>query len=88
MPKVVSGDRAACERWLPWVHKFMSNAKAWIDGTHHGVKDNYVGRYAGKYVHRFNRRHDGPRLFHRAVVACVLPTPLVKLCTLLIDMKN
>jgi hypothetical protein len=28
--QVVSGDRAACERWLPWVHTFSSNAKAWI----------------------------------------------------------
>ena len=46
--QVVSGDRAACERWLPWVHKFISNAKAWINGTHHGVKDKHMGRYVGE----------------------------------------
>ena len=79
--QVVSGDRAACERWLPWVHKFISNAKAWINGTHHGVKDKHMGRYVGEYTYRFNRRHDVPRLFHRALVACALAPP-IKLCAL------
>jgi transposase-like protein len=79
--QVVSGDRAACERWLPWVHKFISNAKVWINGTHHGVKDKHMGRYVGEYTYRFNRRHDVPRLFHRALVACALAPP-VKLCAL------
>lgn len=79
--QVVSGDRAACERWLPWVHKCISNAKAWINGTHHGVKDKHLGRYMGEYIYRFNRRHDVPRLFHRALVACALAPP-VKLCAL------
>ena len=78
---VVSGDRAACERWLPWVHTFISNAKAWINGTHDGVKDKHMGRYVGEYPYRVNRRHDVPRLFHRALVACALAPP-VKLCAL------
>ena len=73
--QVVSGDRAACARWLPWVHKFISNAKAWINGTHPGVKDKHMGRYVGEYTHRLNRRHDVPRLFHRALVACALAPP-------------
>ena len=79
---VVSGDRAACERWLPRVHKFISNAKAWINGTHHGVKDKHMGRYVGEYPYRVNRRHDVPRLFHRALVACALapPVKLYALC--------
>ena len=47
---VVSGDRAACERWWPWVHTCISNAKAWINGTHHGVKDKHMGRYVGAYT--------------------------------------
>ncbi|MEO6197345.1 MAG: hypothetical protein ABIP58_04465, partial [Dehalococcoidia bacterium] len=32
--QVVSGDRAGCERWLPWVHKFISNAKEPVAQTH------------------------------------------------------
>jgi hypothetical protein len=79
--QVVSGDRAACERWLPWVHTFISNAKAWINGTHHGVKATQMGRYVGESIYRVNRRHDVPRLFHRALVACALAPP-VKLCAL------
>ena len=79
--QVVAGDPEACARWLPWVHKFISNAKAWINGTHHGVKDKHMGRYVGEYTYRFNRRHDVPRLFHRALVACTLAPP-IKLCAL------
>jgi transposase-like protein len=79
--QVVAGDPETCARWLPWVHKFISNAKAWINGTHHGVKDKHMGRYVGEYTYRFNRRHDVSRLFHRALVACTLAPP-VKLCAL------
>jgi len=67
--QVVSGDKEACERWLPWVHTFISNAKAWVNGTHHGVRVKHLGRYVGEFAYRFTRRHDVPRLFHRAVVA-------------------
>ena len=74
--QAVSGDREACDRWLPWVHKFISNAKSWIDGTHHGVLDKYIERYLGEYTYRFNRRHDVDRLFHRALTACALATPV------------
>lgn len=79
--QVVAGDPETCARWLPWVHKFISNAKAWINGTHHGVKDKHMGRYVGEYTYRFNRRHDVSRLFHRALVACTLAPP-IKLCAL------
>ena len=74
--QVVAGDPETCARWLPWVHKFISNAKAWINGTHHGVKDTHMGRYVGEYTYRFNRRHDVSRLFHRALVACTLAPPI------------
>ncbi len=79
--QVVSGDRETCDRWLPWVHKFISNAKVWINGTHHGVKAKHLGRYLGEYTYRFNRRHDVDRLFHRALVACAIAQP-VRLCAL------
>ena len=74
--QVVSGDRDACDRWLPWVHKFISNAKAWVTGTHHGVRDKHLARYLGEYTYRFNRRHDVGRLFHRAIGACVSAQPV------------
>jgi len=33
-------DPEVLDFWLPWVHKFISNAKTWIKGTHHGVELN------------------------------------------------
>jgi hypothetical protein len=56
--QVTNNDPAILDRWLPWVHKFISNAKAWVIGTHHGVETKYLGRYLGEYTYRFNRRHD------------------------------
>lgn len=40
--RVMANDPKALESWLPWVHRFISNAKAWIIGTHHGVDAKYL----------------------------------------------
>lgn len=55
--------------WLPWVHRFISNTKSWIIGTHHGVRSQYLDLYLAEYTYRFNRRHDPDSLFHRAISA-------------------
>jgi hypothetical protein len=73
--RVMANDPKALEAWLPWVHRFISNAKAWIIGTHHGVDAKYLGRYLSEYAYRFNRRHDLDSLFHRALTACALAKP-------------
>lgn len=73
--QVIGGDKQVVKAWLPWVHKLISNGKAWVIGTHHGVGDEYLGSYLAEYFYRFNRRHDQKRLFHRAVRACVLARP-------------
>ncbi|MDE2010548.1 MAG: IS1595 family transposase [Candidatus Omnitrophica bacterium] len=74
--RVMANDPEALESWLPWVHRFISNAKAWIIGTHHGVDAKYLGRYLSEYAYRFNRRHDPDSLFHRALTACALAKPI------------
>ncbi|MCP3678987.1 MAG: transposase, partial [Gammaproteobacteria bacterium] len=61
--------------WLPWVHKFISNAKSWILGTHHGVDAKYLAQYLSEYTYRFNSRHDPDSLLFRALGACVHATP-------------
>jgi transposase-like protein len=66
------GDDKILEHWLPWVHKFISNAKSWIVGTHHGVNAKYFKLYLAEYTYRFNRRHDVKRFFSRALYSCVL----------------
>ncbi len=74
--QVVSGDPAACDRWLPWVHRFISNAKTWVNGTHHGIKYKHLALYLAEYTYRFNRRHDVNRLLHRTLVACAIAKPV------------
>lgn len=73
--RAVSGDKELLGNWLPWVHKFISNAKSWVVGTHHGVEARYLGQYLAEYTYRFNRRHDPDSLFFRALGACVKASP-------------
>ena len=61
---------------LPWVSRFVANAKAWIIGTHHGVRAKYLDSYLAEYVYRFNRRHDVEGLFSRAINACCAANPI------------
>jgi hypothetical protein len=63
-------DPERLDKWLPWVHKFISNAKAWIIGTHHGVSSEKLKLYLAEYTYRFNRRHDTKSFFSRALFAC------------------
>lgn len=74
--RVVGGNQEILDHWLPWVHKFISNAKAWLIGTHHGVDSKYLAQYLAEYTYRFNRRHDPDSLFSRALTACVQATPV------------
>ena len=73
--RVVGTDKEILDHWLPWIHKFISNAKSWLIGTHHGVESKYLAQYLAEYTYRFNRRHDPDSLFSRALAACVLATP-------------
>lgn len=74
--QVMGGNQAAIDHWLPWVHKFISNAKSWIVGTHHGIESKYLGQYLAEYTFRFNRRHDPDSIFFRALYACTNAKPI------------
>ena len=43
--QVVGSNEEILDHWLPWVHKFISNTKSWIAGTHHGVEAKYLSQY-------------------------------------------
>lgn len=73
--QITGSNKDIIEHWLPWVHKFISNAKSWILGTHHGVEAKYLGSYLSEYTFRFNRRHDPDSLFFRILGACVYANP-------------
>ena len=69
--KATLGNKEILSEWHRWMHRFVSNAKIWILGTHHGINPKYLQQYLGEYTYRFNRRHDSNRLFSRALSACL-----------------
>ena len=56
---------------LPWVHVLISNAKAAIQGTFHGLHKKHMQQYLDEFCYRFNRRFWEPQLFGRLLNACV-----------------
>lgn len=73
--RVMNNDPENLSEWLPWVHRFISNAKTWMMGTHHRASSKYLESYLAEYTYRFNRRHDPDSWFHRALTACVFASP-------------
>ena len=67
-PIVVKGQNAA--EVLHWVHIIISNAKAFINGTFHGLGRKHFQRYLDEFCYRFNRRFWENQLFDRLLVAC------------------
>jgi len=60
---------------LYWTHTVISNAKAYILGTFHGLEDRHIQRYLDEFCYRFNRRHRETELFDRLLFACVSAPP-------------
>ena len=54
---------------LHWLHIVISNAKAFILGTYHGLSKKYLQAYLDECCFRFSRRDFGPRLLERLVLA-------------------
>ena len=52
---------------LHWLHVMISNAKAFILGTFHGLPKKNLDLYLSEFCFRFNRRN--MNLFERLVVA-------------------
>ncbi len=50
------GDSEKAAAWLPMVGIVTGNLKAWIDGTHHGVRKQHLQGYLNEFTFRFNRR--------------------------------
>jgi transposase-like protein len=56
---------------LHWLHVMISNCKALIEGTYHGLDKKHLQRYFDEFCYRFNRRDFGNQLFNRLLNACV-----------------
>ena len=57
---------------LHWLHIVISNAKAFILGTYHGLPKKYLQSYLDEYSFRFSRCDFAPALFKRLTLAVSL----------------
>ena len=55
---------------LHWLHIIVSNAKAFINGTFHGLDSIHLQRYLNEFCYRFNRRWFKAGVFSRLVKTC------------------
>ena len=55
---------------LHWTHIIISNAKALIGGTFHGLDRMHLQRYLNEFSYRFNRRWFKSGVFPRLLIAC------------------
>ena len=69
---------ADAAKYLPWVHKFISNAKSVFKGAHHGVSEKHLQMYLSEICSRFNRRWWQRQLFHRLLNACLNTTAVTR----------
>ena len=54
-----------------WLHVMISNAKAFILGTYHGLPQKNLQEYLDEFCYRFSRRSFGAALLeHLAVAIC------------------
>ena len=61
---------------LKWVNILVSNAKAFILGTYHGVQKKHLQRYLDEFCYRFNRRFWPGQAFDRLLLACSRSGPI------------
>lgn len=57
---------------LNWLHTIVSNVKALIGGTFHGLDSKHLQTYLNEISYRFNRRKFKNELFNRVLNCCAL----------------
>lgn len=55
---------------LHWLHTVISNAKAFIGGTFHGLDSKHLQSYLDEFCYRFNRRKFKGEWFSRLATLC------------------
>jgi len=61
---------------LKWLHIIVSNAKAFIQGTFHGLDDGHLQRYLNEFCYRLNRRFFQGQGFLRLLSCCATSPPM------------
>jgi len=67
---IISGSGMKAHELLKWVHIIAGNAKAWINGTFHGIDRKHLQSYLDEFCYRLNRRFHETELFDRVITAC------------------
>ncbi len=57
--------------FLKWLHVMISNIKALIAGTYHGLKEKYLQRYLDEFCYRFNRRNSQKPILDHLLECCI-----------------
>lgn len=60
---------------LHWLHTVLSNAKAYIIGTYHGLPQKNLQDYLNEFCYRFCRRNLKGKLLDRLVLAVAVSNP-------------
>lgn len=60
---------------LHWLHIVVSNVKAFVSGTFHGLGHKHLQRYLDEFCYRFNRRFFKDAIFNRLLIAAVSASP-------------
>jgi len=60
---------------LKILHVIISNVKAFINGTYHGLGDTHLQAFIDEFCYRFNRRFWESQLFNRTIDACIGAAP-------------
>lgn len=61
---------------LKWLHTILSNAKAVIGGTFHGLNSKHLQLFLNEFAYRFNRRKFKNQLFNHLLDCCLLAKPI------------
>lgn len=69
-------DPAKDPEHLRWTHIITSNAKAFINGTFHGLDSIHLQRYLDEFCYRLNRRWNFGEIFSNLSNACALSTKI------------
>ena len=57
VPVVIGGSGYAAGFYLKMIHLVFGNLRAWLNGTHHGVRECHLQGYLNEFAFRFNRRY-------------------------------
>lgn len=61
---------------LKWLHILISNAKAFINGTFHGLERDELQSYLNEFCYRFNRRKIPHLVFDKLIDSALITEPV------------